>query len=83
MGGEGRALGAGKEGRGERVWEGDSAAADDVGRAVRSARGGLGGWSALSLDERCGVVGRFAAVGTERKEALAEAIGRETGKPLW
>ncbi len=37
----------------------------------------------MSLDERCDVVRRFAALVTERKEVLAEAIGRETGKPLW
>ncbi|HWT37833.1 MAG TPA: succinylglutamate-semialdehyde dehydrogenase, partial [Paraburkholderia sp.] len=40
-------------------------------------------WSAVSLDERIAVARRFAALINERKEALAEAIGRETGKPLW
>jgi len=32
---------------------------------------------------RCEIVERFAALVGERKEALAQAIGRETGKPLW
>ena len=70
-------------GTGATVWEGNSASADDVERAVRGARRAFAAWSASSLDERCAVVRRFAALVTERKEALAEAIGRETGKPLW
>ncbi|MGF6967039.1 succinylglutamic semialdehyde dehydrogenase [Paraburkholderia sp. WC7.3g] len=70
-------------GTGAVVWQGNSASADDVDRAVRSARRAFAAWSALTLDARCAVVRRFAALVTERKEALAEAIGRETGKPLW
>ncbi|WP_144154147.1 succinylglutamate-semialdehyde dehydrogenase [Paraburkholderia sp. BCC1885] len=70
-------------GTGATVWEGRSASAQDVDLAVRSARQAFAAWSALSLDDRCGVVRRFAALVSERKEALAEAIGRETGKPLW
>jgi succinylglutamic semialdehyde dehydrogenase len=70
-------------GTGATVWQGHGASADDVDHAVRSARLAFAAWSALSLDDRCGVVRRFAALLGERKEALAEAIGRETGKPLW
>ncbi|MDE1184573.1 succinylglutamate-semialdehyde dehydrogenase [Paraburkholderia sp.] len=65
------------------VWEGNSASAADVERAVMVARRAFVTWSAWSLDERCAIVRRFAALITERKEALAQAIGRETGKPLW
>jgi succinylglutamic semialdehyde dehydrogenase len=65
------------------VWEGNSASAEDVDRAVMSARRAFGMWSAVSLDERIAVVRRFAALINERKETIAEAIGRETGKPLW
>ena len=81
--GTGPAFASRNPGTGATVWEGNSASADDVDRAVRSARRAFAAWSALSLDERSGVVRRFAALVTERKEALAEAIGRETGKPLW
>lgn len=81
--GTGPAFASRNPGTGATVWEGNSASADDVDRAVRSARRAFAAWSAFSLDERCGVVRRFAALVTERKEALAEAIGRETGKPLW
>ncbi|KVD77918.1 N-succinylglutamate 5-semialdehyde dehydrogenase [Burkholderia sp. ABCPW 14] len=66
-----------------RVWEGASASAADVDRAVASARRAFAGWSALDLDARCAIVKRFAALLVERREALATMIGRETGKPLW
>ncbi|CAG4901636.1 succinylglutamate-semialdehyde dehydrogenase [Paraburkholderia gardini] len=65
------------------VWEGHSASADDVDRAVRSARKAFQSWASLDFDARIAIVRRFAELLTERKEAIAEAIGRETGKPLW
>lgn len=70
-------------GTGTVVWEGRSATAADVDRAVASARGAFAAWSAMPLEARCEIVRRFAARLVERKEALAHAIGRETGKPLW
>ncbi len=35
------------------------------------------------VDERLAVLQRFAAIVTAQIETLADAIGRETGKPLW
>ncbi|SAL63892.1 succinylglutamic semialdehyde dehydrogenase [Caballeronia peredens] len=67
----------------ETVWQGRSASAEDVDRAVASARRAFASWSALAFDERVAVAKRFAALLTENKEMLAGAIGRETGKPLW
>ena len=81
--GTGPAFASRNPGTGTVVWEGNSASADDVDRAVRSARRAFGAWSALTPDERAAIVRRFAALVNERKEALADAIGRETGKPLW
>ena len=81
--GTGHVFASRNPGTGATVWEGASASADDVDRAVRSARRAFAAWSARSLDERCAIVRRFAALLTERKEAIAVAIGRETGKPLW
>src|SRR5580698_4584728 len=81
--GTGHVFASRNPGTGATVWEGASASAEDVGHAVLAARRAFGEWSARSLDERCAIVRRFAALLTERKEALAEAIGRETGKPLW
>ncbi len=81
--GTGHAFASRNPGTGATVWEGNSASAEDVDRAVTCARRAFAMWSAVSLDERIAVVRRFAALIGERKEALAEAIGRETGKPLW
>ena len=81
--GTGHAFASRNPGTGATVWEGNSASAEDVDRAVMSARRPFALWSAVSLDERVAVVRRFAALINERKESIAEAIGRETGKPLW
>lgn len=70
-------------GNGDVVWEGASAAAQDVEHAVLSARRAFASWSALTLDERVAITRRFATLVTENKEALAHTIGLETGKPLW
>ncbi|WP_027796470.1 succinylglutamate-semialdehyde dehydrogenase [Paraburkholderia acidipaludis] len=70
-------------GTGETVWSGHAATAEEVDRAVSAARRAFGAWSHTSLEARCEIVRRFAALVTERKEQLAQAIGRETGKPLW
>jgi len=81
--GTGHAFASRNPGTGATVWEGNSASADDVDRAVTSARRAFARWSALPLEERCAIMRRFAALLNERKEPLAQAIGRETGKPLW
>ncbi|HEY3596942.1 MAG TPA: succinylglutamate-semialdehyde dehydrogenase [Paraburkholderia sp.] len=81
--GTGPAFASRNPGTGATVWEGNSAAAADVDRAVKSARRAFAKWSALTLEDRCMIARRFAALLTERKESIAEAIGRETGKPLW
>ena len=70
-------------GTGAVVWQGHSASAVDVDRAVASARRAFADWSAMPFDARCDIVRRFAARLVEHKEALAHAIGHETGKPLW
>ena len=67
----------------ELVWEGRSADAADVDRAVAAARRAFASWSALPFDERVGIAQRFAALLNDNKEELARTIGRETGKPLW
>ncbi|SAL49016.1 succinylglutamate-semialdehyde dehydrogenase [Caballeronia humi] len=67
----------------ERVWEGKSADASDVDRAVSAARRAFVAWSALPFDERVGIARKFATLLNDNKEALASTIGRETGKPLW
>ncbi|CAN0619636.1 aldehyde dehydrogenase [Burkholderia multivorans] len=81
--GTGHVFASRNPGTDEIAWQGASASAADVDRAVASARRAFAGWSALAFDARCAIVKRFAELLTERKEAIAAAIGRETGKPLW
>ncbi|MDC6130543.1 succinylglutamate-semialdehyde dehydrogenase, partial [Burkholderia gladioli] len=47
------------------------------------ARRAFAAWSSLDFEARAAIVKRFAAILGERKETIAAAIGRETGKPLW
>ena len=68
---------------GDTVWEGAAASADDCARAVIRAREAFPAWTNLPVDARIAILGRYAEVLGERRAALAEAIARETGKPLW
>jgi succinylglutamic semialdehyde dehydrogenase len=81
--GSGAAFASRNPGTNAIVWQGNSASAEDVERAVTSARRAFPNWSATPFEARCAIARRFAALLSERKEALAAAIGRETGKPLW
>ncbi|SBV32377.1 succinylglutamic semialdehyde dehydrogenase [uncultured Sphingopyxis sp.] len=68
---------------GDTVWEGAAASADDCARAVAAARAAFPAWAGQGADARIAVLQRYAAVLGERQAAFAEAIARETGKPLW
>lgn len=68
---------------GDVVWQGNAADANDVDAAVHAARRAQRDWARRSVDERLTVLQRFAANVTANTETLADAIGRETGKPLW
>jgi len=68
---------------GAEVWRGHAAAAADVDAAVSAARRAFAGWARTPLAERIAMVSRFAELIKQNQEALATAIGVETGKPLW
>lgn len=68
---------------GDVVWKGRAADAIDVDAAVQAARRVQRDWARRSADERLAVLQRFAAIVSAKTETLADAIGRETGKPLW
>lgn len=68
---------------GEIVWTGPAADAAAVDAAVRAARLAFPAWSGLSFDDRAAIARAFAAQLTANKEALAQAISREVGKPHW
>lgn len=68
---------------GDAVWEGPAAPEAEVAAALLRARTAFRSWAALPVDARIEIVRRFKAVLETRKEAMAETISRETGKPLW
>ncbi|BET10169.1 succinylglutamate-semialdehyde dehydrogenase [Pandoraea sputorum] len=68
---------------GDAVWRGHAADAADVDAAVQAARRAQRDWARLGVDARLAILQRFAAIVSANTETLADAIGRETGKPLW
>lgn len=67
----------------EIVWQGASANTQDVDDAVRAARTAFAAWSRETLEARIAIVQKFAQLLKVHQAALADAIGRETGKPRW
>ncbi|WP_137885307.1 succinylglutamate-semialdehyde dehydrogenase [Pseudomonas sp. 2FE] len=65
------------------VWAGQAATAAQVEAAVQAARAAFPAWAKRSLEERIGVLERFAAALKAHGDELARSIGEETGKPLW
>lgn len=65
------------------VWSGNAASDKQVAAAVAAARNAFPAWARRPVEERVAVLERFAAALKGRSEALARAIGEETGKPLW
>lgn len=54
-----------------------------VDQAVEAARNAYPGWARLSLDERKKHLLRLKETFESMKNEMAEAISRDTGKPLW
>ncbi len=67
----------------EVIWQANSATAEQVDTAVKSAREAFYSWSDMAFEARLEVVKRFAEQLKENSEELAIAIAKETGKPLW
>lgn len=68
---------------GDILWEGAAASASDCAEAVAAARAAFPAWAAQPATARAAILRRYAEILGERQAALAEAIARETGKPLW
>ncbi|MDP8993750.1 MAG: succinylglutamate-semialdehyde dehydrogenase [Pseudomonadota bacterium] len=62
------------------LWTGESG---DVEGEVARARSAWGAWAAQPLSVRIETLRRFANVARGGKDAFADLIARETGKPLW
>ncbi|MEB2345016.1 MAG: succinylglutamate-semialdehyde dehydrogenase [Deltaproteobacteria bacterium] len=65
------------------VWQGRAAGPEQVAAAVAAARAAFEPWRELGLEARLAIVRRFGERLAARSEALAAAIGCETGKPRW
>jgi acyl-CoA reductase-like NAD-dependent aldehyde dehydrogenase len=64
-------------------WEGEAASAAQVQAAVDAARTAFPAWADAPRADRIDAVKRYQAVLKDRAPQIAEAIARETGKPLW
>lgn len=56
---------------------------DALDEAVARARRAFPAWRDAGFEARAAVLGRFAALASERAEELAHLIAREVGKALW
>ena len=67
----------------EPAWTGRQADAPAVSAAVARARAAFPAWSLQGFESRAAIARAFAAGLGQRQAQLAQAIGRETGKPRW
>lgn len=70
-------------GTGNVLWQGASATAEQIDRAINAAREASHYWAFRSFQERASIVKAFANGLEQSKGTLTEIIARETGKPLW
>lgn len=68
---------------GETLWAANGANASEVDNAVAAARTAFPAWSARNVEDRIATLERYRSELEGRRDALAEAIARENGKPLW
>lgn len=65
------------------IWQGKAAGSEQIDAAIQAARTAFMAWRKVSLEEREALLNRFAQAISDNKQALAETITQETGKPLW
>ena len=83
LAGQGEAFSSLNPANNEVIWQANSATAEQVDTAVKSAREAFYSWSDMAFEARLEIVKRFAEQLKENSEELAIAIAKETGKPLW
>ncbi|SFC52913.1 succinylglutamate-semialdehyde dehydrogenase [Pseudoalteromonas denitrificans] len=81
--GEGAEFSSVNPAKNEIIWTANSASEQQVDTAVKSAREAFFSWSDLSFNDRLSIVKKFGEVLGENKEQMADAIAKETGKPIW
>ena len=70
-------------GTAEVLWQGASASKTQIDTAIHAAREAAQDWAFSEYKHRESITLRFAELLEENVEKMAEAIARETGKPLW
>tara|TARA_R110001632_G_scaffold60284_3_gene146369 strand:- start:39882 stop:41363 length:1482 start_codon:yes stop_codon:yes gene_type:complete len=65
------------------VWQANAATTTQVDLAIKAARSAFPTWANRPLEARLIIIDAFAALVKEHSEAIATAISRETGKPIW
>lgn len=65
------------------VWEGSISDETTINHTVHQAAQAFKTWSKTNLKERHALVRRFADILSQNKQAMAELIARESGKPVW
>lgn len=83
LAGQGEAFSSLNPANNEVIWQANSATAEQVDTAVKSAREAFYSWGDMAFEARLEIVKRFAEQLKENSEELAIAIAKETGKPLW
>jgi len=68
---------------GETIWSGGAATKEDIGEAVKAARGAFEKWALTPVKDRIDVMERYRDLIKRDAEDLARLISRETGKPFW
>ena len=81
--GEGAEFSSVNPAKNEVIWTANSASEQQVDMAVKSARNTFFAWSDLTFEERLNIVKKFGEVLGDNKEQMADAIAKETGKPIW
>jgi succinylglutamic semialdehyde dehydrogenase len=83
LAGQGEAFSSLNPANNEVIWQANSATAEQVDTAVKSAREAFYSWGDMTFEARLEIVKRFAEQLKENSEELAIAIAKETSKPLW
>jgi succinylglutamic semialdehyde dehydrogenase len=65
------------------VWQANAATTTQVDLSIKAARSAFPTWANRPLEARLTIIDAFAALVKEHSEAIATAISRETGKPIW
>lgn len=81
--GKGKELASENPATGETIWKANSADSHAVSIAVAKAKKAFENWRMLSVKERNSWIEIFIERIKERSDDLAQAIHKETGKPLW